>query len=163
MRLAGAIGAVRLVVRGFVGSPFVGHGFAVRGFAVRGSWVCCSWVRATRCSWVQRSHRWCDDLHFSGFAISLSLSVCACESFLSLFLSLRDSENDLKVKFWLKIFSESEALILRSAKILFRKIYFPYETKHPHLRKRFSGSDLKPKQTQPWKHITKPQQPKVEF
>ena len=58
MRLAGAIGAVQLVVRGvavrswvrcswvrcswargFVGSPFVGRGFAVRGFvrlAVRG-------------------------------------------------------------------------------------------------------------------------------
>ena len=72
----------------------------------------------------------------SGFAISLSLSLCVFG-------------NDLKVKFWLKILSGSKALILRSTKILFRKIHFPYATKHPHLRKSFSGSDLKPKQTQP--------------
>ena len=145
MRLAGAIGAVRLVVH---------------GFAIRGSWVCCSWVHhswvvgllfvgscdslfvgSTISSVVRRSPLfWVHDL-------SLSLSICACESFLSLFLSLRDSENDLKVKFWLKIFSESKALILRSTEILFQKIHFPYVTKYPHLRKNFSGSDLKPKQT----------------
>ena len=128
-------------VCGLVGSPFV---------------VCRSWfvgscnslfVGSTISGW--RSRRWCDDLHFSGFAISLSLSVCACESFLSLFLSLRVLGNDLKVKFWLKIFSRSKALILRSTEILFQKIHFPYATKHPHLWKNFFESDLKPKQTQP--------------
>ena len=76
-------------------------------------------------------------------SLSLSLCVCACESFASLFLSLRVSENDLKVKFWLKIFSGSKALILWSTEILFRKIHFPCATKQPHLRKRISGSDLK--------------------
>ena len=84
-----------------------------------------------------RSRQWCDDLHFLGSrSLSLSLSLCVFG-------------NDLKVKFWLKILSGSKALILRSTKILFPKIHFPYATKHPHLRKSFSGSDLKPKQTQP--------------
>ena len=146
VRLAGAISAVRL---------------AVRGFAVHGSWVHCSWVRR---SWVHGfAVLWFAVRGFavpwltislvvrrsqlSGFAISLSL--CLRESFLSLFLSLRIFGNDLKVKFWLKIFSGSKALILWSTKILFRKIHFPDATKHPHLRKNFSGSDLKPKQTQP--------------
>ena len=96
---------------------------AVRGFVVRRSWV--FWVR------------------------DLSLSLFARESFFSLFLSLRVSRNDLKVKFWLKIFSGSKALILRSTKILFRKIHFSRTTKHPHLWKSISGSDLKSKQTQP--------------
>ena len=115
----------------------IGNDLWVCGVTILGSWV----RGATR--------RWCDDLGFSGFTISLSLSVCACESFFSLFLSLRVSGNDLKVKFWLKIFSGSKALILRSTEILFRKIHFPCVTKHPHLRKSISRSDLKPKQTQP--------------
>ena len=115
--LVGAIGAVRLVVR---------------GFAVRRSRVWQSWA-----FWVRRSRRWCDDLGFSVFAISLC--VCACESFLSLFLSLRIFGNDLKVKFWLKIFSGSKALILGSTEILFRKIHFPCATKHPHLWKNIYG------------------------
>ena len=91
--------------RGFMGSPFVGRGFAVRGFAVRGFAVrglVGSWVRR---SWVQRSL--VDDLNFLG-SRSLSLSVCA-ESFLSLFLSLRVSGNDLKRKFGLKIISVGES------------------------------------------------------
>ena len=130
-------------------------GFAVRGSWVRRSWFAVrgSWVRATRCSWVRQSQ--VDDLA-GGATIStflgsrsLSLSVCACESFLSLFLSLRILGNDLKVKFWLKIFSRSKALILRTTEILFQKIHFPYATKHPHLWKNFFESDLKPKQTQP--------------
>ena len=107
---------------GFLGSMFMGLTISP---VVRRSWV--FWVRD----------------------LSLSLYVCACESFLSLFLSLRVSGNDLKVKFWLKIFSGSKALILRSTEILFRKIHFPCVTKHPHLRKSISRSDLKPKQTQP--------------
>jgi len=37
----------------------------------------------------------------------------------------------------------------RSTEKHFRKIYFPCATKHPHLRKSISESDLKPKQTQP--------------
>ena len=100
---------------------------AVHGFTVQRSWV--FWVR---------------DL-----SLSLSLSLFARESFLSLFLSLRVFGNDLKVKFWQKIFFGSKALILRSTKILFRKIHFPYANKHPHLQKSISRSDLKPKQTQP--------------
>ena len=112
----------------FVGSPFVG------------SWVRCSLVRR---SWVRRSL--VDDLA-GGATIStfwvrnLSLSLFARVLSLSLFLSLQIFRNDLKVKFWLKIFSGSKALILRSTKILFRKIHFPDATKHPHFRK---------KQTQP--------------
>ena len=87
------------------------RGSWVRGFVVRTSWVRCSWVRRswvhgfavlrfavhgfailrlTISSVVRRSQ-------LSGFAISLSL--CLRESFLSLFLSLRVSGNDLKVKF----------------------------------------------------------------
>ena len=62
----------------FVGSLFMGHGFAVRGF---------NDLRLTISPVVQRSQ-------LSGFAISLSLF--ARESFLSLFLSLRVSGNDLK-------------------------------------------------------------------
>ena len=125
------------------------RGFAVRGFAVRGLvglWVRHSWARG----FVQLAVHGFDDLGLtispvvrrsplSGFAISLSLSLS---------LSLCVFGNDLKVKFWLKILSGSKALILRSTKILFRKIHFPYATKHPHLRKSFFGSDLKPKQTQ---------------
>ena len=101
MRLAGAIGAVRLAVRGFVVRSWV-HGFAVRGLV--GSWV--------RRSWVQRSL--VDDLT-GGATIStfwvrdLSLSLFARESFLSLFLSLRVSGNDLKRKFGLKIISVGES------------------------------------------------------
>ena len=102
---------------------------AVHGFTVQRSWV--FWVR---------------DLSLS---LSLSLSLFARESFLSLFLSLRVFGNDLKVKFWQKIFFGSKVLILRSTKILFRKIHFPYANKHPHLQKSISRSDLKPKQTQP--------------
>ena len=136
VRLAGAIGMVRLAVRGFVVWSWV------RGFVVRTSWVRCSWVRRswvhgfavlrfavhgfailrlTISSVVRRSQ-------LSGFAISLSL--CLRESFLSLFLSLRVSGNDLKVKFWLKIFSGSKALILRSTEILFWKIHFLDANKH---------------------------------
>ena len=86
----------------FVGSLFMGHGFAVRGLV--GSWV--------RRSWVQRSP--VDDLT-GGATIStfwvrdLSLSLFARESFLSLFLSLRVSGNDLKRKFGLKIISVGES------------------------------------------------------
>ena len=100
-----------------------------------------SWVRdATRGLWV----RGATILGFLGLqSLSLSLSL-----FLS--LSLRVSGNDLKVKFWLKIFSRSKALILRSTEILFRKIHFPCATKHPHLQKSISESDLKPKQTRPY-------------
>ena len=120
VRLTDAIGTVWLTVCGFAVRRS-----RVRGFAVRlagGATI----------------------LGFLG-SRSLSLSVCACESFLSLFLSLRVSGNDLKVKFWLKIFFGSKALILRSTEILFRKIPFPCATKHPHLRKSISRSDLKSK------------------
>ena len=84
-----------------------------------------------------------------GFAVRRSwvFWVCNLSLCLSLSLSLRVSGNDLKVKFWLKIFSGSKALILRSTEILFRKIHFPCATKHLHLQKSISGSDLKPKQT----------------
>ena len=122
--LTSAIGAMWLTVRGFAVWRSRVRGFAVRltgGAAILG---------------------------FLG-SRSLSLSVCACESFLSLFLSLCVSRNDLKVKFWLKIFFGSKALILRLTEILFRKIHFPYATKHPHLRNSISRSDLKSKQTQP--------------
>ena len=103
MRLAGAIGAVRLAVRGVAVRSWV-HGFAVRGSWVRRSWVRRSWVR---CSWVMGSLfvgsrvrgfavRGFNDLQLtispvlqrsqlSGFAISLSLCLrvraSACESF----------------------------------------------------------------------------------
>ena len=137
VQLAGAIGAVQLAVRGFtVRGPWVHcswvrrswvHGFAVLWFAVRGFAV----LRLTISLVVRRSQ-------LSGFAISLSLFLR--ESFLSLFLSLRIFGNDLKVKFWLKIFSGSKALILWSTEILFPKIYFSDATKHPHFQK---------KQTQP--------------
>ena len=87
------------------------HGFAVLRFAVHGFAI----LRLTISSVVRRSQ-------LSGFAISLSL--CLRESFLSLFLSLRVSGNDLKVKFWLKISSGSKALILRSTEILSEKSIF---------------------------------------
>ena len=63
------------------------------GSTVRRSWVVGllfvgSWVHATRYLWVRRSRQWCDDLHFSGFAISLSLSLCLRMWVLSLSLSL---------------------------------------------------------------------------
>ena len=125
VQLGGAIGAVQLAVRGFtVRGPWVHcswvrrswvHGFAVLQFAVRGFAV----LRLTISLVVRRSQ-------LSGFAISLSLSLSLClrESFLSLFLSLRIFGNDLKVKFWLKIFSGSKALILWSTKFFSQKSIF---------------------------------------
>ena len=76
-----------------VGLLFVGSwvcrswvcGFAVRGFAVRGF----NDLRLTISPVVQRSQ-------LSRFTISLSLSLFARESLLSLFLSLRVFGNDLK-------------------------------------------------------------------
>ena len=112
VRLTGAIGTVWLTVRGF----------AVRRSRVRG--------------FAMRLAGGATILGFLG-SRSLSLSVCACESFLSLFLSLRVSGNDLKVKFWLKIFFGSKALILRSTEILFRKIPFPCATKHPAFTEKY--------------------------
>ena len=114
---------------------------------------CDSPVRSVRCDSRFVGLR-CNDLGFLGsrslsLSLSLSLFVCTCESFLSLFLSLRVFGNDLKVKFWLKIFSGSKALILRLIEILFRKIHFPCATKPLHFRKSISRSDLKSKQTQP--------------
>ena len=86
--------------------------------------TCGSWVRGATISGLTI-------LGFLG-SRSLSLSICACESFLSLFLSLRVSENDLKVKFWLKISSRSKALILRSTEILSEKSIFHAQ---PNMRK----------------------------
>ena len=87
MRLADAIGAVRLAIRGF----------AVRSW-VRRSWVRCSWARGSpfvgswvRFSWVRRSP--VDDLA-GGATIStfwvcdLSLSLCLRVSPFSLSFSL---------------------------------------------------------------------------
>ena len=99
MRLAGAIGVVRLAVRGF------GFRSRVHGFAVCGSWVRRSWVR---CSWVMGSlfvGSWVRGFAVRGFVGS----PFTRESFLSLFLSLRVSGNDLKRKFGLKIISVGES------------------------------------------------------
>ena len=151
-------------VRGpIVGSPFVGRGFAVRGFAVRGSWVRCSWARGSpfvgswvRFSWVRRSP--VDDLTggatISTFwvrdlSLSLSLSLFARESFLSLFLSLRVSGNDLKRKFGLKIISVGFGLFYGQTENIFSLTQFTIPTKHAIFRKMISEFRFQSKQTDP--------------
>ena len=140
--LAGVIRAVRLAVRGFAVRSWV------HGFAVCGSWVRCSWVRRSwvRCSWARGFAvrgfvvRGFNDLQltispvvqrsqFSGFAISLSLSVCAWVLFLSLSLFAR-----LRKWFEAKIWAENHFrwfwLILRSnwKYFQFDPIYHPNQT-----------------------------------
>ena len=82
-------------------------------------------------------------------ASSISLSPVSLRA-LSVSLSLvSKSGNGLKVKYKSKMISRSKLNILRSTEKIFWKIYISCATKHPHLRKSISGSDLKPKQTQP--------------
>ena len=163
MRLAGAIGAVRLAVRGFVVRSWV-RGLWVRRSWVCHSWVCCSWVMGSlfvgswvrhswvRCSWV----RWSpvDDL-VGGATIStfwvrdLSLSVCAWVLSLSLFLSLRVSGNDLKWKFGLKIISVGFGLFYGQTENIFSLTQFSIPTKHAIFRKMISEFHFQSKQTDP--------------
>ena len=79
----------------------------------------------------------------------ISLSPVSLRA-LSISLSLvSKSGNGLKVKYKSKMISGSKLNILRSTENIFWKIYISCATKHPHLRKSISESDLKPKQTQP--------------
>ena len=113
----------------------------VRGFMARSHHR----VERTRMViWPVRSQTWRPDL-------SLSLSVCASVSpfSLSLFLSLRVFENDLKVKQKLKIFSGLKGLFYGQSKWFSRKLYFPYATKHTISCKMISWNRFQPKQTQP--------------
>ena len=71
----------------------------------------------------------------------LSLSLCASNP------KMVWSEN-----FHFKPFPGSKPHFTQSTSNNFRKIYFSCATKHPHLRKSISRSDLKPKKTQPYFH-----------
>ena len=84
----------------------------------------------------------------------ISLSPVSLRA-LSISLSLvSKSGNGLKVKYKSKMISGSKLNILRSTENIFWKIYISCATKHPHLRKSISESDLKPKQTQPYFYKT---------
>ena len=74
----------------------------------------------------------------SSRACSLSLSLC-----------VSDPEIVWSENFYFKPFPGSKPHFTRSTSNNFWKIYFPWATKFPHLWKSISGSDLKPKQTQP--------------
>ena len=82
-------------------------------------------------------------------ASSISLSLVSLRALSLSLSSVSEFENGLKVKYKCKMISGSKPNILRSTENIFRKIYFPCTTKHPHLPKSIFGSDLKPKQTQP--------------
>ena len=114
-------------------------------------------VRSARCCKIERRGAiWCvrSSDWSSGFAsddegviwalslsLSLSLSLCASD------LKMVWSEN-----FYYKPFPGSKPHFTQSTSNNFRKIYFSCATKHPHLQKSISRSDLKPKQTQPYFH-----------
>ena len=67
-----------------------------------------------------------------------------------------ESRNGLKWKFSLQTISGSKPSKHPVNWNNLWKIYFPCATKHPHLWKIISGSDLKPKQTQPkWERRTR--------
>ena len=89
---------------------------------------------------VRRQRRRHDlgSLFFLSRARSLSLYLCASN------LEMIWIEN-----FHFKPFPGSKPHFTQSTSNNFWKIYFPCATKHPHLRKSISRSDLKPKQTQP--------------
>ena len=74
-------------------------------------------------------------------ALSLSLSLC-----------VSDPEIVWSENLSFKPFPWSKPHFSKSTSNNFRKIYFSCATKHSHFRKSISGSDLKPKQTQPKKY-----------
>ena len=82
-------------------------------------------------------------------ASSISLSPVSLRALSVSLSSVSKFGNGLKVKYKRKMISGSKPNILRSTENIFQKIYISCATKHPHLQKNISGSDLKPKQTQP--------------
>ena len=86
-------------------------------------------------------------------ASSISLSPVSLRALSVSLSSVSKSGNGLKVKYKRKMISGSKPNILRSTENIFQKIYISCATKHPHLRKSISESDLKPKQTQPNIHL----------
>ena len=76
--------------------------------------------------------RWALSLSLRAGAISLTLSLSVFQKMIF----------EGKIKMEMILHPNT-----RSTEKHFRKIYFPCATKHPHLRKSISGSDLKPKQT----------------
>ena len=80
-------------------------------------------------------------------ASSISLSPVSLRALSVSLSSVSKSGNGLKVKYKRKMISGSKPNILRSTENIFQKIYISCATKHPHLRKSISESDLKPKQT----------------
>ena len=143
--------------------------------ATCGSWVRsatrrCDWRGVTRGLWVHgatisgswgsATHRWCDDLGFSGFAISLSLllelirSVCGSFSWSSVCgLELgelcvrrvreRTDGKCLKWKWDLNSFFTSEALFYGQTENIFSLTQFIGPTKHAIFRKMISEFRLK--------------------
>ena len=129
----------------------------------RGSWVHGATISG---SWGSATHRWCDDLGFSGFAISLSLllelirSVCGSFSWSSVCgLELgelcvrrvreRADGKCLKWKWDLNSFFTFEALFYGQIENIFSLTQFIGPTKHAIFRKMISEFRLKSKQTDP--------------
>ena len=104
--------------------------------------------------WCVRSSDWssgfADDV--DGMIWASSPSSRARSLSLSLSLCVSDPEIVWSENLSFKPFPWSKPHFSKSTSNNFRKIYFSCATKHPHFRKSISGSDLKPKQTQPKKY-----------